>query len=1415
MDINIGNSDTTARFPDGMDEDDMKAAIEDAMARPRTLQEKVQDGLTRPESQVREYKPSLGERVSKLIGNTLYQQGIISDRFGAMQVGRNLGMGAEAIPIVGDAIGGDDLGRAIADGSATDVAIASVGAIPVVGEGLSAILPAILKNRKGADYDYDAIMESFNKDKSFDLSSIEPDPDKVPPAAAPELQAEAGNYTPQDTVKAYKLFRTDDDGNLYPLFVNRDQKVQVGVWEDAKAGERAAQDALRKGQKAPTANPTDKVKSSLGPLAYRPGWHAGDAAAATHIGGKATKAALAGGPTTKAGKSKVVPQYRPANQVWAEVEMPNDVDWQAEALKRAERTKDGNVNVQTAEIKDQVPFGGFYKYKTNPNMAGQWMISGNMRVNRGLSPSELKAVGQETGIPDLPTLPEFLQRNPEVVQEDMTKSAIDELKKYYPEYYQAKFIDNLPPDQLMRFMPEGSSVALNEAAVDSILKTVATTDAPKLDAAAIEKNIDSIPTITPEMLQGKTIKPTLADLTGAGRSFTGLDSSKVDPIELQGGPGFPTLEGFRDDGIVWAADDAGAIKKLQGSDYIVVSAMGKDAHLSNATFSKSFMDSINAYVRDGRIPDENAIKIDEIIRSQKGMDDFPGLENQDEYFQWARKMSFDQRKALMRAMGNVEAQDLGAPNMERLRAELLDEDYAGSNLGDGLLVIKINQDPDAVVELGKNGTKEHRSYKYGIKGEVIGKFARPVPMQSLFPDMFTQRAMGGRAIGSDFRSFQLSLPTQKVDDKVVQKIPTGQIEGIASPRQAQLADAFMRGQWSTTDNPVNKGGLSITDYARALRANPMAATLTQYDNKDKIKDLTTSVKDGKTKIFRLGETEVYFGVQSDYDYGKVYGLNNDELGLSPNEKTLTGVISNEVGAPGIAGPAVVTKAIEEGVTALDAFKVVTDKNPNGYLPGMYSQYGFEEVGTIPFDPKYYSDIQINDLKEVFRKQGWQDGDPMPEVSIMKYRGDEDGRKNYTQRWVEQSIEDAGAGNNARAADEFNASADDAIQAYAGRPATQQSGNQDVDRRGIRDGNRPAAAERAAGAIRAVAGLSDAQRTELGLPTNAELEYNSVRSDEQRLASEARTQSIRQRRGVRGSDWVLDEQTGAQTKKKVRTPLFSREKDGSLNGIPRDIAGYQIQPNVAAADVARKYMARVGQGAAYQPINKYMPIDPKRGTEIAKLFDEMEHAPNEPQVKAAYNALAEETLEQYDELLKTGFLPEFIPPDKGDPYGNPRNAIDDINQNNHMWVFPTDDGFGGEDDLFAGNPLLADSGYTISGKPATVNDIFRVVHDYFGHAKEGLGFRAGGEDNAFRSHAAMYSPIARRALATETRGQNSYVNFGPNADFNKTADGGSTKYAPQKVGLLPEWVSESFGDVYIDKPLNQVKKAGKGFKYNIE
>jgi hypothetical protein len=218
------------------------------------------------------------------------------------------------------------------------------------------------------------------------------------------------------------------------------------------------------------------------------------------------------------------------------------------------------------------------------------------------------------------------------------------------------------------------------------------------------------------------------------------------------------------------------------------------------------------------------------------------------------------------------------------------------------------------------------------------------------------------------------------------------------------------------------------------------------------------------------------------------------------------------------------------------------------------------------------------------------------------------------------------------------------------------------------------------------------------------------------------------------------------------------------------------------------------GLPYNPPKKYAKADPTRALRISDAYEAMKDNSSDPLTKASYAAMIKETMAQYHAAKAAGFKAEFWDPQtQEDPYhASPRLATEDIKNNNHMFVFPTDSGYGSDGPITAEqiktNPLLQPSGETWNGIPVTVNDIFRAVHDYFGHAKEGVGFRADGEENAWRSHAAMYSPLARMAMTSETRGQNSWLNFNPvSGERNRKARTKNSTFADQKVGILPHWV----------------------------
>jgi hypothetical protein len=231
------------------------------------------------------------------------------------------------------------------------------------------------------------------------------------------------------------------------------------------------------------------------------------------------------------------------------------------------------------------------------------------------------------------------------------------------------------------------------------------------------------------------------------------------------------------------------------------------------------------------------------------------------------------------------------------------------------------------------------------------------------------------------------------------------------------------------------------------------------------------------------------------------------------------------------------------------------------------------------------------------------------------------------------------------------------------------------------------------------------------------------------------------------------------------------------------------PFETARKAAEEYMAKAG--LPYDPPTTYAKVDVERARRIADEYAKMAHDPVNPEVRKAYQAMIDETLAQYQAIKATGLKIEAIKPGQEDPYKlSPRYAILDVTENNHLWFYLTDEGFGSDASFDATlNPLLQLTGEFIDGRELRANDIFRIVHDYFGHIKEGVGFRAEGEENAWRSHSAMYSPLGRKAMTSETRGQNSWLNYGPHGDKNRTAKSEDTVYADQKVGLLPDWVIE--------------------------
>ena len=273
------------------------------------------------------------------------------------------------------------------------------------------------------------------------------------------------------------------------------------------------------------------------------------------------------------------------------------------------------------------------------------------------------------------------------------------------------------------------------------------------------------------------------------------------------------------------------------------------------------------------------------------------------------------------------------------------------------------------------------------------------------------------------------------------------------------------------------------------------------------------------------------------------------------------------------------------------------------------------------------------------------------------------------------------------------------------------------------------------------------------------------------------------------------------------------KDEKQQGTAGPVAGNRLfnKPITKVKEIADGYYKRVF-GTERPKFAGTRKLDEARGKRISDAFIAMKNTPNDPEVKAAYEALAKETLDQYKDFVKAGFTVEI---NNEEPYNNSQEMIDDLRNNKTIKIYSTESGFGSvpiTEKERNNNPLLKDSGFKdINGNPLLINDVFRAIHDFYGHAELGNSFGVKGEENAWNVHARMFSPLARRAMTTETRGQNSYVNFsgvnervealreqarvlrekGDEKGAQKIVDNiiKEEKFADQKIGLLPEEFSQ--------------------------
>ena len=149
-------------------------------------------------------------------------------------------------------------------------------------------------------------------------------------------------HTVRQTITTYKLFRTRNE-KLYPLYVERKREIVIGKWLTANVGELFDD---------------THVKSSLGPLALRPGFHSTKVPFTDWIGTK--------GPDGKL--------YQKENTIWCECEI--------EGIQEFPSEKNG---------KREIPSDWYY-YRTKAKQPFPWIISNKIKIIRTLTHEEVESI---------------------------------------------------------------------------------------------------------------------------------------------------------------------------------------------------------------------------------------------------------------------------------------------------------------------------------------------------------------------------------------------------------------------------------------------------------------------------------------------------------------------------------------------------------------------------------------------------------------------------------------------------------------------------------------------------------------------------------------------------------------------------------------------------------------------------------------------------------------------------------------------------------------------------------------------------------------------------------------------------------------------------------------------------------------
>lgn len=264
---------------------------------------------------------------------------------------------------------------------------------------------------------YQEYVENGNMEKAFELVMEEASM-KLAENPMPEVTdaySVSREQEPETTIKVYKVFTLDKDGDPSTLFVSGKDKLPMGVWLNAQDSWHftaangkdyvpSTRNPNGRGSKTGSSVliPNEQVRQELiqrgflpegskakyiTALAYRPGWHAADLPYFPQ-GGKQD-------PESNYGN------IHRSNQVVFECELSANKDYTETARCQAKAyNSDGKFVARNADLQ-YMPKDGYYQYTTNQFLKdedkGHWYIGGAMKINRALTQEECDTILKENG----------------------------------------------------------------------------------------------------------------------------------------------------------------------------------------------------------------------------------------------------------------------------------------------------------------------------------------------------------------------------------------------------------------------------------------------------------------------------------------------------------------------------------------------------------------------------------------------------------------------------------------------------------------------------------------------------------------------------------------------------------------------------------------------------------------------------------------------------------------------------------------------------------------------------------------------------------------------------------------------------------------------------------------------------------